>query len=657
MYQIFKISANHTVDFAADELKKYLRMLMPDCGEISVSSCPDASEGLRIGLMSDFGLDTSDAEDLFLDDIVYIDTDENGGIIAGSNPVATLIAIYRYLRFQGCRWLRPSNDGEWIPIKDSLVPVNYRKKADYRYRGNCNEGAEFQYDMMDLIDFLPKIGLNTFMIEFKNPYVYYNCYYSHTYSTAREPEPVHRDTVLQWKRQCEVELQKRSIHFHDMGHGWTAEPFGLDSTAGWTEVEGAEDSITEETRQYLAMMNGKRGLYTGRPLCTNICMSNPKARRIMVKAVADYAEHQSNVGYNNFSLADARNNICECEECRKKRPSDWYVILLNELDEEMTRRNLDMKIVFSVYANTFWAPETEKIKNPNRFLLEFAPIWRTYEETYEKDPAMDKIAPFVLNDLILPHGMSETIAYLHKWNENWDGDCFCYEYHFMDMHYSDPSSMYIAKLLYDDVRTLKKHNIKGMIEDGTQRCFFPTGFPFYVYGETLFDSSVDFEDLKEDFFSHAFGDNWKEVVNYLETIRDLLPFSYFHHKGKEPKYEGKSHYYDPDMKPMAAKVHDLVKEFAPVIKANKIQYYRASTVSWQLLEFYNNTVDKIATVVENKCVGNEAETVAAIDALFDYTAHYEIYFERYFEFFQFCRYWDGVTEGYREKLAFDNMNI
>jgi len=111
MYEIKKITSNTTVDFAAEELKKYLRMMMPNCGEIPIEYVPSAKTHFRIGLMSAFGLDTSDAEDINLDDIVYIETDENGGIIAGSNPGATLIAVYRYLRACGCRWLFPGVDG------------------------------------------------------------------------------------------------------------------------------------------------------------------------------------------------------------------------------------------------------------------------------------------------------------------------------------------------------------------------------------------------------------------------------------------------------------------------------------------------------------------------------------------------------------------
>ena len=56
MYRIYKIRADHVVDFAAEELKKYLRTMMPEYGEISIEYAPDATEGFRLGLLEDFGL-------------------------------------------------------------------------------------------------------------------------------------------------------------------------------------------------------------------------------------------------------------------------------------------------------------------------------------------------------------------------------------------------------------------------------------------------------------------------------------------------------------------------------------------------------------------------------------------------------------------------
>ena len=54
MYHIYKLVSNTVVDFAAEELKKYLRMMMPRCGEIDILYQPDAVDGFRLGLLSDF---------------------------------------------------------------------------------------------------------------------------------------------------------------------------------------------------------------------------------------------------------------------------------------------------------------------------------------------------------------------------------------------------------------------------------------------------------------------------------------------------------------------------------------------------------------------------------------------------------------------------
>ena len=272
MITINKITSASAVDYAAEELRKYLRMMMPECGNIEIKYDTGATSGFRLGLMQDLGLDISDAKEPDLDDILYIDCDTEGGIIAGDNPRSVLLAVYEYLRRNGCRWLMPGVDGEFIPMQD-IVAVKYRFKPSCRYRGQCNEGAEFQADMLETIDFTPKIGMNVYMLEFRVPTPYYKNYYKHIYNTEnRNPEPLSDRQVLQWKRQCEAEIAKRGLQFHDIGHGFTIDPFGIDSANAWSKVD--ESVVPEESRDFLAMLNGERKLYRGQPINTNFCISN-----------------------------------------------------------------------------------------------------------------------------------------------------------------------------------------------------------------------------------------------------------------------------------------------------------------------------------------------------------------------------------------------
>ncbi len=521
MFVINKISSASAVDFAAEELRKYLRMMMPHSGRVAIKYSPDAKDGFRLGLMQDFGLDVSDADDAELDDIIYIDTDTNGGIIAGDNPRSVLLAVYEFFRQNGCRWLAPGADGEYIPMKD-IEPVKYRHKPSSRYRGECNEGAEIQDDMLAVIDFIPKIGMNVFMMEHFIPQ-YYKNYYNHKYNPSRNPEPISDGQILQWKRQCEAEIEKRGLQFHDIGHGFTSYPFGYETVTKDTDYDELFKDQTENYK-YLALFKGVRKIHLSSPFNTNFCMSNAEARKIVAEYVRDYAkDHPSD--YLHIWLADGVNNHCECDECKKKTPSDWYVILLNEIDEKLTEAELDTRIVFIAYVDTIWAPLEEKIKNSPRFTLLFAPIHRSYATSLIEREDIT-VRPYERNNNSFPQDLAESFAYYKEWTKMWDGASVAYEYHFWAHQTYDLSGLHIAKLVYDDVKVYKEQGINGIIEDGSQRSFFPNGFAFYVYARTLYDTDAKYEELLEDYFSHAYGEDYKEFVDYLTKLRDLVPLTY-----------------------------------------------------------------------------------------------------------------------------------
>ena len=123
MLKIYKMQDDIVINFAAEELKKYLRMMMPLEKAVKISCNPQATDGFRLGLLEDFGL-PCETDNTLLDDIVHIDTDECGGILAGSNPRSVLFAVYRYLKLNGCRFLFPGAEGEFIPRK-AVEPQKY----------------------------------------------------------------------------------------------------------------------------------------------------------------------------------------------------------------------------------------------------------------------------------------------------------------------------------------------------------------------------------------------------------------------------------------------------------------------------------------------------------------------------------------------------
>ncbi|MBE6038894.1 MAG: DUF4838 domain-containing protein [Anaerofustis stercorihominis] len=625
MYQIHKITLGSPVDYAAEELKKYLRMMMPECSEISIDYAPDAVDGFRLGLMQDFGLDVSDAEDPVLDDILYVDADACGGIIAGDNPRSVLLAVYEYLRRQGCRWLFPGVDGEFIPVIDAIAPVSFRHKPSCRYRGQCNEGSEYQSNMLEAIEFTPKVGMNVFMMEFRIPTSYYRRYYTHMHNEEnRPPEPVSNQTILQWKRQCEAELSRRGLQFHDMGHGWSADPFGIDSSLRASDGDN-DAALSDESRQFLALVDGKRALIHNTPNYTQFCMSNPVAREKLVKYAADYAQTHNNVDYLHLWLGDALNKQCECEHCREKTPSDWYMILLNELDDELTRRKLDTRIVFIVYVDTVWPPETEKIINPARFTLLLAPISRRYTESVPEVSRKLETQPYVRNKLVLPKSLEENFAYFEKWKENWKGANVAYEYHFWRHQYYDIAGLDLADVVNRDVKAYKKYDVNGIIQDGSQRSFFPTGLVFYVYARTLYDNDLNTEELIEEYFSCAFGEDWKAFRDYLRELGDAVDFRYL--EGQLSADPARSRIYNPAHAESLARVEGIVERGLALIHEHYNMPYRVQTASVRLLEMHANFARMLAAALIPKSKGDDDTADRLFAELVREAGKMEVYFQ------------------------------
>ena len=631
MFTIKKLRADHVIDFAAEELKKYLRMMMPRCGEISITYDPDATDGFRLGLLEDFGI-VSEAKDPVLDDIVHIVTNEKGGILGGSNPRSVLFAVYRYLRLNGCRWLYPGVDGEHIPIRD-VTPQRYHKLADHRFRGHCNEGAESQTCMLETIDFYAKQECNVYMIEFDIPYVYYGYYYNHQFNNSNRPaDPVSYEQVLQWKRQCEAEISKRGLQFHDMGHGWTAEPFGLDSTEGWKK-QNVE--LTPEQKEAIALTKGARQLWGGVALNTNLCMSNPKVRTQMATYIADYAQQATNVDYLHVWLADGSRNHCECEECQKKIPTDYYLMIMNELDDILTARGLDTRIVFICYVDTLFAPEEVTINNPQRFSLLYAPIHRSYCSSVDENAPVPEAQPYVRNAWTNPPDAMAHLALLRKWQEKWPGPTFSYEYHFWRHQYRDPSGLYIARRIYEDIKSLRYMGIDGYVEDGSQRSFFPNGLAIYVYAETLLNRDVEFDALVEDYYSHCYGADWEKALAYMTRIRDVFDYDYM--AGERSADANRGRFYNPEMTAQLETAAELAARGRKMGKEHRKNPTRPQAVSWRLLELNAEYIEGYGKVMVALSKGHPSAAYEhAVDLYRSFGAH-EFEIERYYDHCLACR--------------------
>ena len=638
MFYVNKITPSEVVDFAAEELKKYLRMMRPDAGDVKISFDKEAKDGFRLGLMSDFGLDTSDVEDTGLDDIIYIDTKANTGIIAGSNPRSVLFAVYEYLKKQGCGFYYPGFDGESIPISYTtdareLCDVKYRFVPTTRYRGQ----GILTHDL-DYIDFLAKQGINTAMIEFFDPGCKeYLCDPSKPYVDAPD---LNVNLSKQIKRRCETEAAKRGMHFHDIGHGWLSEAFGFDSSLDRDDKPnrpcynpGHNESLyTDEQKSVLALKDGKRKFILTRPVYTQICMSNATSRKTVVNYIADYSKTHSNVDYLHVWLADLPNNHCECDACRKMTPSDWYMILMNELDEELTRRNDDMKIAFIVYTDTIWAPLKEKIKNHKRFVLLFAPITRSYANTLPSELYDVKLNPFELNKCKFPGSLYEDFMYLKEWEKAYSGDSIAFEYHFWRNPCFDMSGIQMAKRIYEDARGYEKFNVKGFIQCGYPDMYFPTAFAYYTYAKTLYDKSLTFDEIAEEYFSGVFGKDWKKLYEIFNEMDKLLPFEYL---SSPEALKRPNVYVDKARAAELEKMGSVLEAERLYIDSHKSTERRVETLALMILEKHIEFVSLLTEMFLLKAKGENEKAKELFENMKITFGRHKAFLGKYFSYYMY----------------------
>jgi hypothetical protein len=555
----------------------------------------------RSGSGSDMTLPV--VEDPAYDDAVGVRVRDGAGLICGNNHRSVLLAVYRYLTEIGCRWVRPGPSGEITPGPEAIeTPVDLVDTPSYRHRGICIEGAVSYENVRDMIDWLPKVGLNSYFIQFREGYTFFERWYSHRDNPIRQPEPFGVDDAGRYVRAAVGEITKRALLYHAVGHGWTTEPFGIRGLS-WDQ---REHEVPPQVREYLAEIGGKRELFEGIPLNTNLCYSNEDARRIIVNDIAEYARDHPYIDVLHFWLADGSNNQCECERCRLALPSDYYVEMLNELDDLMTAKGLSTRVVFLIYVDLLWPPATRRIRNPDRFILMFAPITRTYREPFSTDGAIPTVPEYVRNRLQFPRSVAGNLSFLRAWQELFTGDSFIFDYHYMWAHVKDPGYVTIADVLHSDIRKLETLGLGGFISCQVQRSFFPHGLGMAVLGRTLWNSGTPFSAIADDYFGQTYGSDGSLCFDYFRTLSDLY---------SELDLE------TPDVARLRASgriltaVYDHLAAFMPVIARNIDSAHPARAVSWAHLQSHTAIWTDFTRVLRSVHDGDNAEALVAWDRL------------------------------------------
>lgn len=569
--------------FAEQELERYLTLM----------SCQEKAIAFRKGV-------ALTVEGNAPDDEIWIEVRSGKGSIRGSNGRSLLFAVYRFLREAGCRFIKPGRDGEYIPASDPMdAVVRLHEKASHPCRGISIEGANSLENILDLIDFLPKLSMNSYFIQFKIPFTFFDKWYRHVDNPYLPACPVTVEDTGDFEILIRREIARRDLELHAVGHGWTSEVLGKQGY-GWDASRYPE--LSEEVKPLAAQVGGKRGLFNNISLDTNLCYSNPLAADRLVDDICTYALDNPDIDFLHVWLADHFNNFCECEQCIRKRPSDQYISLLNRVDEALTKAGNSVRICFLAYFDLLWPPLTERLANPKRFVLLFAPITRTYQRAFLSEELVKPVAcpPFSYNRLSFPETPAEHLSFLREWRKSFGGEAVLFDYHYMWYSFFDLGESQISRVLSEDIGQLQGFGFSGMISCQTNRSGMPSGLGLRVLARKLWNKNEDFHELAAEYYAEAYGDLADEVSLFLEKL-SILCYPPMLREGLTPTAEHAKGF---------AMILELASKFERLALAKMSEHTGVFQRMWKLLNFTCKLAKGLAYLYLHHAAGDREAVLA-----------------------------------------------
>lgn len=588
-----------TISFAEYELKRYT-----------------AAMGVYPEISLNVDIEAFDTTNFFqfnpkFDDAFKIKIKNGTGTITATNERAVLLGVYHFLKTQGCSFIHPEVGGEIIPHITKVCDVDQIWYAKTRHRGftdGVTAGDERGFDIiLKHIDWLPKMMANSFFTELTDYYSHYCNLFSYMGNPYKKPDNLTREQFEKNDRRLVEEMQKRGLIRHGAGHGWTVELMGLNEIHRTAEVQMCEHP------EILAQINGERKYYMDSPLFSNLCYSNPKVRQDFAKLVYDYSVSHPEIDVIHVWLGDQFSNFCECDECKKLTPTDWYVKILNEIDEIFTRHGSDKKIGFLTYFELCFPPTTEHIVNQERFILMFAPYQRNFRQPYRdvvpKPYTWRGLNTYTEADM----DASLYLAQLKDWKKAFTGDSFVFDYTFFEKPSNvDTTNVLYANIPYSDSVFLPEIGLNGRIECGGMRCMSPTALNMHADLLPLFYGDISYENFYNNFFTSCYGEG-EEISDFLEEMAKAMPYDHL------CTMLGKKMPLTPDEAEKLTEGRDALRRFR-----DKLFEYNPDKSEHRLNCFYFreylDILEFIQTALLEKTENTtEEETKKKVDSLFELT--------------------------------------
>ncbi len=183
------------------------------------------------------------------------------------------------------------------------------------------------------------------------------------------------------------------------------------------------------------------------------------------------------------------------------------------------------RFVFLCYFELLWAPERVTIEDPDgRAIMMFAPISRCYAHALN-DPDCTDGEVFErpeLNKFSASRKNAYFVDRLAEWRKVFQGDSFDFDYHLMWANWRQCTDTVIARVIWEDLKSLKALELDGIVSCQSFRNYYPSGLATAALAQGLWNPDASWADFRQGYLETAYGPHADAADAYLTRTEELL---------------------------------------------------------------------------------------------------------------------------------------
>lgn len=425
----------------------------------------------KINISSGLGLDELEDEGF------RIKTNADTLSLVGKDDTGTQFAVYTFLeRYLGIRWFWPGELGEVVPQNKTIEvgQIDDTEEPDFKWRDRGPGGA--------------------------------------LWGSSTGPTEMHaRELVLGVTRE-----HQKQVELWEKRNKWG----GMKIYGGHVLGEIFTPQKYAKTHpEYYALVRGKRrvpGKNYDYKHGGQICTSNPEVIKVTVEWVRDFFDKHPDYGAVHITMNDGLG-FCECANCRALDSGETIKEKgIGTEEAKKPAKNTSITDRIFTFANQV-AQEVQKT-HPGKYVVNLA------YSRYIKPPKNIELHPFVIPQFcqwsVYRHADSRVKKGHEELTAGWakvSKRTGIYEYY---INGSWPS-LYrlVVPHIAQSIKFLYKHGYEFyQTQSGDE--FGINGINYYVAGKLLWDTSLDEQEILDDFYRKAFGRAGGDIRRFHNRLGD-----------------------------------------------------------------------------------------------------------------------------------------